>query len=274
MDYNEGNEIILEENRNRINYNEDVNSPIKNSSREPKIEEYKFINPERELKWNWIKYNSYLFKQDIERVWLIVKNFDLLALINNKGNYPCISDKGQDTWIIGNEFKGNLFGLFPFKARVEKCVNLPDMKKIKWLFNIKNKDYLLIKIELFKVTEDNTCALYMKIKLENTQYLKKVEKIFKDETPTLLFKNIEEILEKEPINLFQYESGIINAKMEEVWNIVTNFNSLSAIAPNNNILPNINIGEILKGETRTVLFYCDNQLHEIDIKSQHKKRLE
>ena len=270
MDYNEGNEIILEENRNRINYNEDVNIPIKNSSREPKIEEYKFINPERELKWNWIKYNSYLFKQDIERVWLIVKNFDLLALINNKGNYPCISDKGQDTWIIGNEFKGNLFGLFPFKARVEKCVNLPDMKKIKWLFNIKNKDYLLIKIELFKVTEDNTCALYMKIKLENTQYLKKVEKIFKDETPTLLFKNIEEILEKEPINLFQYESGIINAKMEEVWNIVTNFNSLSAIAPNNNILPNINIGEMSKGETKTVLFYCDNQLQEIDITLQHK----
>ena len=270
MDYNEGNEIILEENRNRINYNEDVNSPIKNSSREPKIEEYKFINPERELKWNWIKYNSYLFKQDIERVWLIVKNFDLLALINNKGNYPCISDKGQDTWIIGNEFKGNLFGLFPFKARVEKCVNLPDMKKIKWLFNIKNKDYLLIKIELFKVTGDNTCALYMKIKLENTQYLKKVEKIFKDETPTLLFKNIEEILEKEPINLFQYESGIINAKMEEVWNIVTNFNSLSAIAPNNNILPNINIGEMSKGETKTVLFYCDNQLQEIDITLQHK----
>ena len=85
---------------------------------------------------------------------------------------------------------------------------------------------------------------------------------------------MEEILENERINLFQYESGIINAKMEEVWNIVTNFNNLSTIAPNNNILPNINIGEILKGETRTVLFYCDNQLHEIDIKSQHKKRLE
>ena len=45
------------------------------------------------------------------------------------------------------------------------------LDKIYWLFYIKNKDYLLIKIELFKVTEDNTCALYMKIKLENTQYL-------------------------------------------------------------------------------------------------------
>ena len=267
-DYELKEEIIKKENRNIINYIEEDNNII-NSSREPKIEDYQFINPDHEIKWQWTNKNTYHFKQDIERVWLLIRNFDLLALINNKGNYPCISEKGQDTWIAGNEFKGNLFGLLPFRARVEKCVNLPDLKKIKWLFNIKSKDYLIIKIELFKVTEDNTCVLMWKMKLENIQYIKVIEKIYKDDPPNTLFKNVEELLENEPINLFQYESGIVSAKMEDVWNIVTDFNNLSAIAPNNDCLPNINIRKMSKGETKTIPFFCQNELKEIDITLQH-----
>ena len=143
------------------------------------------------------------------------------------------------------------------------------MKKIKWLFNIKSKDYLIIKIELFKVTEDNTCVLMSKMKLENIKYIKIVEKIYKDDPPNTLFKNVEELLENNPINLFQYESGIVNAKMEDVWNIVTDFNNLSAIAPNNDCLPNINIRKMSKGETKTIPFFCENELKEINITLQH-----
>ena len=268
--FGQENEINLNENRNRINNNVEESNCINDSSSEPKIEDYQFINPDHELKWQWVNQNSYHFKQDIERIWLIVRNFDLLALINNKGNYPCISDKGQDTWKIGNEFKGNLFGFLPFKARVEKCVNLPEMKKIKWLFNIKSKDYLVIKIELFKVTEDNTCVLLLKMKLENVEHLKMVEKMYKNEPPNTLFKKLEEILENEPINLFQYESATINAKMEDVWNLVTDTNNLTAIAPNNNCIPCINVRTMSKGETKTISYFCNNKLEEIDITLQHK----
>ena len=268
--FGQKNEISLNENRNRINNNVEESNCINDSSSEPKIEDYQFINPDHELKWQWVNQNTYHFKQDIERIWLIVRNFDLLALINNKGNYPCISDKGQDTWKIGNEFKGNLFGLLPFKARVEKCVNLPEMKKIKWLFNIKSKDYLVIKIELFKVTEDNTCALLLKMKLENIEYLKKKKKKYKNEQPRDLFKNLENLLENEPINLFQYESATINAKMEDVWNLVTDTNNLTAIAPNNNCVPRFNVRTMSKGETKTISCFCDNKLEEIDITLKHK----
>jgi hypothetical protein len=264
------NKINLNGNINRININEEEFNFINDLSNEPKIEDYQFENPQRELKWQWTHQNSYHFKQDIERVWLIARNFDLMALINNKGNYPCISDKGQDTWKVGNEFKGNLFGFLPFKARVEKSINLPEMKKIKWLFNIKRKDYLVIKIELFKVTEDNTCVLLVTMKLENIQFLKIVEKVHKNESPNILFKNVEELLENEPINLFQYESATINAKMEDIWNIVTDYNNLCAIAPNNNCFPNINIGNMSKGETKTITFFCNNKSEEIDITLQHK----
>ncbi len=57
--------------------------------------------------------------------------------------------------------------------------------------------------------------------------------------------------------------------MEDVWNIVTDFNNLSAIAPNNDCLPNINIRKMSKGETKTIPFFCQNELKEIDITLQH-----
>ena len=59
-----------------------------------------------------------------------------------------------------------------------------------------------------------------------------------------LFEKIDKILETEPINLLKYESAIINGKMEDIWNIIIDFNKLTAIAPNNNYLPNINVKDM------------------------------
>ena len=130
-------EIIKKENRNIINYIEEDNSII-NSSREPKIKDYQFINPDHEIKWQWTNKNTYHFKQDIERVWLFLRSFEFICLLSNEGHYPCINIKGKDTWKVGNTFKGNLYNIYPFVARVEKVLNFPEMKEIKWLFNFLN----------------------------------------------------------------------------------------------------------------------------------------
>ena len=270
------NEIIIDEQQRRnnndlIKENKNINDSSRNNTTQEK--ESIFIKPTYKIKWEEIIQNSYHFKQDIERVWLIVRNFDLLILINNKDHYPCVSIKGQDTFKVGNEFKGNLFSIFPFIARVEKTIILPEIKTIKWLFYIDNKSYIKIIFELFKVTEDNTCVIIWKLKLENSQYIKnnyekkKLNKMNNNE----LFKTIEKLLESQPINLFQYESVIINSKMEDVWNMVTDSNKLTVIAPNNNCLPNFNIGNMKVGEKlRTSGFYKD-EYYEIDITLEYKE---
>ena len=66
-----------------------------------------------------------------------------------------------------------------------------------------------------------------------------------------IFSKIEELLENETINFLRYESGIIKGKMNDIYNILSDSNKISAIAPNNDIMPNYNlkdlkIGEILK----------------------------
>ena len=269
---NKSNDLNIEDSKNnKIGIKKEENNSFNNISRAQNEQDNTFIFPQHEIKWEKNIQNTYHFKQDIERVWLIIRNFDLLSLLNNKGHYPCISTKGQDTWKVGNEFKGNLFSIAPFIARVEKTINLPEMKTVKWLFNLDKKRYTSIKFELFKVTEDNTTIILWKVKSEYSQDIEKFNNQCKPDTINGLFKKVEELLESEPINLFQYESGIINGKMDDIWNLVTDFNKLTAIAPNNNCFPNINIGKMKIGEQITTSSFLNNKFYTFNITLEYKE---
>jgi hypothetical protein len=184
-------------------------------------------------------------------------------MISNLGHCPCIFLKGKDTWTKGNEFKGNLFGRNPFIGKVMNSSNLPESKKVEWIIHLKN-EYILIIIELFKVTEDNSTVAIKQIKrekeLENDEEKARIYMI-----ETKLFEKIDKVLEEEPINLLKYESTIINGKMEDIWNIITDFNKLTAIAPNNNYLPNICIKDMKIEEKKEVTIFYNDEIKTIDI---------
>ena len=91
-------------------------------------EKNKFNEPDHEIKSNYSISITYYFKQDIERVWMFLRYFDIISLISNEGHYPCIFLKGQNTLKVGNIFKGNFYGIFPLIAKVEKSVNLLEKK--------------------------------------------------------------------------------------------------------------------------------------------------
>ena len=207
--------------------------------------------------------DTYYFKHDIERVWIILRGFDVLSILSSQGHYPCIYLKGKDTWTKGNEFKGNIFGQFPFIAKVRNCSNLPEIKKIEWIINLKDY-YVLIIIELFKVTEDNSTVVIKTIKrdieLNNDEEKARMIMIEKK-----LFEKIDKILETEPISLLKYESAIINGKMEDIWNIIIDFNKLTAIAPNNNYLPNISVKEMKVGEKKEASIFYNDEIRKFDI---------
>ena len=222
-----------------------------------------FIEPEIEIQWKNIFQDTYYFKHDIERVWIILRGFDVLSILSSQGHYPCIYLKGKDTWTKGNEFKGNIFGQFPFIAKVRNCSNLPEIKKIEWIINLKDY-YVLIIIELFKVTEDNSTVVIKTIKreIELTNDEEKARMIMIEKK---LFEKIDKILETEPISLLKYESAIINGKMEDIWNIIIDFNKLTAIAPNNNYLPNISVKEMKVGEKKEASIFYNDEIRKFDI---------
>jgi hypothetical protein len=213
-------------------------------------EKNEFINPDHELKWKYILQSSYHYKQDIERVWIFFKNFELLSMLSNQGNSTCVYLKGRDTWKLGNEFKEILLGIFPNVGKVNMVLELPEIKKIEWIFNNIKNEYFVIRMELYKVTEDNSTVVIKEIKFENELIKERIEKSNYKIVDNKLFEVIENFLEKEPINLLKYESAIINGKMEDVWDIVTDFNKIVAIAPNNNYLPNLNLRNLKINEKK------------------------
>ena len=241
------------------------NDFLHSSYSEIKKEKNEFKESDHELIWNDFIQDTYHFKPDIERVWLICRNFDLLSLISNQGHYPCIFIKGQDTLKIGNQFKGSIFGIYPFVAKVTKSISLPEKKKIEWLFNVLNNKYFILKLEFLKVTGDNTTVALKTFKFDKKELCFEMQEIFTKLNRIGIFKLVEELLEKEPINLLKYESGIIAGKMEDIWNLVLDFNKFTTIAPNNNFLPNINIQDLKIGETREVSVFFNEKIRTFDI---------
>ena len=219
-----------------------------------------FKNPEHEIKWEYIFQNTYHFKQDIGRVWFFLKNFDCLSLISNDGHYPCINIKGKDTWNVENIFKGNLHKIYSFVAKVEKNMNFPEMKAIKWMFyNIKDNYYFNIKLSLFQVTEDNSTVLLKKVKFEKNEIIN-YEEIKNTFNSVNLYKYIDGLLDNDPINLLRYESGIINGKMEDIYSVISDTSKISAIAPNNHVMPNFSLKDLNVGEKKEVSLLKDNKI--------------
>jgi hypothetical protein len=234
------------------------NSIIKNS-----IEGNVFIEPKNEIQWKTLYQDTYYFKHDIGRVWIILRNLNVLSILSNLGHYPCIFLEGTDTWTKGNLFKANIFCRIPFIGKVRNCSNLPEIKNIEWIIHLRNQ-YIFIIIELFKVTEDNSTVAIKQIKgekeLKNDEEKARIKMIEKK-----LFEKIDKVLEEEPINLLKYESAIINGKMEDIWNIILDFNKLTAIAPNNNYLPNISIKDMKIGEKKEVSIFHNDEIRKFDI---------
>jgi hypothetical protein len=196
----------------------------------------KFVDPDYEIQWKNFLQDSYHFKQDIDRVWAIFRNFDILSILSNQDNNLLIYLKGNDTWKQGNEFKGSILGQFPYVAKVKDSINLPEIKKIEWII-YSQKEYTLISIDLLKVTDDNSTVVVKQIKREK-DFPKEISNMVIQMNGDKLYEKIDNILETEPINLLKYESGIINGNMEDIWNIMTDFNQLRIISQKNNYLPN------------------------------------
>ena len=81
------------------------------------------------------------------------------------------------------------------------------MKEIKWLFNnIIDNNYYEIKLNLYKVIEDNSTVVLRTIKSEKNK-INNIEKIKKNIIN--IFSKIEELLENETINLLRYDSKLL-----------------------------------------------------------------
>ena len=191
---------------------------------------------------------SYQSIHDTNRLFNFIKNIDFLLMLDKSIHHIPINIIGKDTFTVGNIFKGILFNSFPYVCKVLKYINSNKLKKIKWEIttkSIKNliKIFQLI-IKFYKVTDDNSTIIYVKIKSLNSNI--EDQKLFKKNCDCIfngLIIKIENALSNSNKDLIQIESGIISASMEDIWYFLVNIKELKKIAP---LIPfdNINLTEL------------------------------
>ena len=216
---------------------------------------------------------TYHFKQNIERVWNVIKNFEMI-LINNSNHYPFIMERGLNTFNLGNIFEGKLFASYEFYAKVIKEKLFPDRKKIETIFYFENGEIFKSKIILYRVTQDDSCVLNWinkNIPKYGEEIMLQIKEKFNGKE---LFQKIENMLEKQQTDLYQYESGIIPGKMEEIWSILTDNSKLVSIAPNNKCFVPININNVKVGEIVNVFMNIKGIEGTLEIKLDLKEEKE
>ena len=167
------------------------------------------------------------FKYNIEKVWKILRNLEILFIINSNKHFPPIVIKGNNTYCIGNEFEGIFLGIIPFIGKVIKVNNLPHIKKIEWYFKTSNEGDIKIKIKVYKVSKDDTTILLITFKSNNSKAIEFPN--FYNFKSDLFIENINNNLNSSIIDLYQYEAEIIPAEIEILWDLLTNYIKLKEI---------------------------------------------
>ena len=198
--------------------------------------------------WKFLGDFTHHFRQNIERLWDVIKSIDNLFLLNNSQNYPIIFKKGSNIYNQGNIFEGKLFNVYEFKAKVIKEKVFSDIINIEWLCYLGNGEGFRLKMKLYKVTEDNSTVIYMKTKYipsSGESFILSIKEKFNEKD---FVKNIEKLLKKEKVFFYQYESGLIRGDLNEIWDILTDPTKLTLVAPDNNCFVPININNVKIGD--------------------------
>ena len=222
--------------------------------------------------WKLLIDQTYFFRQNIERIWDTIKTLDFLFIINNSDHYPFIIKNGSNVYKIGNIFEGKLFNIYEINSKVIKQkINL-ELKKTEWIFFLGNGEIFTLKLNLYKVTENNSTVLNMIIKYipsYGDNIINKIKEKIKDIN---FIKHIEEMLKNDPVYLYQYESGIIHGNMEEIWDILIDYSKLALIAPNNGCFAPVNINNFKVGDISNIPLKSKNIEGYIEIKLDLKEK--
>ena len=224
------------------------------------------LNAEKFLKkddWRIILNLSHYFHQNIERVWPYFQTFDKFKAIFNLEHL--IIKNGTKENIVGNLFEGAYYD-YNFRAKLLKFKNSCEFKKIKWIFYFDNNEIFKIKINLYKVTSDNSTVLDYIISYVPKLGQSILEQVLPELNNNQIFKNVEEAIQKQFNALYQYESCLIQGSPEEIWNILSDNSKLVLIAPNNECFLPININDKKVGETFEIKMNINDKESNIEVK--------
>jgi hypothetical protein len=213
--------------------------------------------------WNIMLNLSHHFHQNIERVWPYFENLSKFLKSFKLDQKIKVKEPKEDE--IRNLIEGNFYDSV-YHAKILKFKNLSEFKKIVWIFYLENNEIFKIKINLYKITYDNSTVIDFKI-----NYVPKLGQYFLDQlipevNDTQIFQEIESEIQKKFNAIYQYESCLIQGKLEEIWDILSDNSKLVLIAPNNECFLPLNINNIKIGQINDLKININDKESVIKVK--------
>ena len=255
--------IITQEDSNDV---EDILKDVENKLKFESLIEKNLFKAENYLKkddWKIVLNLSNHFHQNIERVWPYFNNFT-----NFKANFKLeafnIKEEPKEN-IVGNLFEGNYYD-YSFHGKMLKIKNTYERKKIEWIFYFENDEIFKIKINIFRITYDNSCVIDFKIKYVPKLGQNIIDIFIPEIDNKQIFQQIEKKIQNQFKAIYQYESCIIQGSPEDIWDILSDNSKLVLIAPNNECFLPLNINDIKVGQTTEIKMKINDKESIIEVK--------
>ncbi len=141
---------------------------------------------------------SYHFNQNIERVWPYFENLSKF-LKSFKLDQKIIVKEPKENQ-IRNLFEGSFYESV-YHGKILKFKNLSEFKKIDWIFYLENNEIFKIKINLYKITYDNSTVIDFKINYVPKLGQNLLDQLIPEVNDIQIFQEIESEIQK---NLMRY----------------------------------------------------------------------
>lgn len=214
--------------------------------------------------WNLGLNISYHFHQNIERVWSYFQNLENLKT-NFKLDSLDIKKANKNNNEKNNDFEGIYYDS-TFHAKLLKTKNFCELKKVQWIFYFDNDEIFKLKITFYKITEDNSTVIDLKVTYVPKLGKNIIDQIMSEINHFQLFADIETNIQKKFNMIFQYESCIIQGNPDDIWDLLSDNSKLVFIAPNNDCFLPLNINTMKVGE----IVEINMKIKESDVKIKVK----
>lgn len=180
----------------------------------------------------YIEEFTFTIKENMERVWMFMRDCSLSDLLLEDDDILLeVFDLPQMLWIPGIVFGGKFLKTFDYKGSCYKVCTYPNFKKIKWDFTIFSNNKVKVAESFFPIPSQGSTLVHLQLKFNNDNVRNIFRQLGGEKRLTKLFKSVEEIVLKISKNLSQFESCIIKAPMQDIWEFMTKVNKLKLIAP-------------------------------------------
>lgn len=177
---------------------------------------------------------THIFKENINRVWVCLRNAAILNKIEPTVISSITMTKGNNTWTVGAEYQAYWIGVSKFTSKCVEVSSKSHYKKISWIIALDIQIACQKTLHFHEITLDDSTLVVCEVSLINIDEEDSIPNFEERAFYLNLFHNqlkkSDKYLKETAFELYNYESCIIKRDFMFLWNFVTDMNKNAEIS--------------------------------------------